>query len=166
MKTNNVLQALLAVMMLSVLSYSKTLTFPKEVHKKEQAISPDKVRLIFYADKGDTKHVATIKIQDRVVGSLPPKHYTEALVCKEKVRAGVADRGKIVKPTRYYDASFNDENIKNIYYKIDETSDRYYAMTPVDEKTALDALSKIDTKSHIINRYIPNCTSSDGNKTN
>ncbi len=84
MKTNKVLQALLAVMMLSVLSYSKTLTFPKEVYKKEQAISPDKVRLIFYADKGDTKHVATVKIQDRVVGSPPPSIILKRLFAKKK----------------------------------------------------------------------------------
>lgn len=167
METNKVLQAVLAVLTLSTLSYGEALTFPKEVYKKEQPLPADKVRVIFYADKGDPKHVATVKIQDRVVGAIPPKHFTEALICKEKVRAGVADRGKIVKATRYYDVSLDDENIKNVYYRIDETGYRYYELIPVDEKTALDSLAKMGLKSHIINRYVPkNCASSDENKTN
>ena len=145
------MQAVLTIMMLSVFSYCEPLT------SSEQVIPANKVKVIFYTDKGDTKHVATVKIEDRVVGAIPPKHFTEAFVCKEKIRVGVADRGKIVKPTRYYDMPLNDESPQSIYYRIDESSDNYYSLTPVDEKTALDTLSKMDAKSRVINRYMPNC---------
>lgn len=113
------------------------------------------IEIVFYRIGGDKKFVPTVKVNNRVVGSLLPDNYAKTFTCNENVEIGIAQRSKRLGTTNYHLVRKNNSNIISV--KVLESATHKFTLLQMDAKSANKEIKQFDLKSNIINRYVPNC---------
>lgn len=124
----------------------------------EQVLEPEsgnRIQVVFYRIGGSNDLVPTVKINDSVVGALLPDNYAKTFACGERFEAGVATRGEKRKITEKIVTS--ETGGKVVFVKVMQREDGSFFLGQVDARTAREEIRNFRLKSHIINRYQPEC---------
>lgn len=100
------------------------------------------------------KHIPTVFINDRVIGSLPPARYSESLVCPGEQSIRIDTRIGLNK--RGVAQNFSVTPGSTHYIQVNQVDADNFSMRELSEEE-VKAISKGLTQSHIINRHQPIC---------
>lgn len=121
------------------------------------------VNVIFYRAEGNKNNVAVVKIGDRVAGSILPNSYAHSKVCMDTIHPGVAERGSSIAVTKYLQPiDVNDTDC--MFFKVNEANDGSFSLSRVSCDAGKKEIEAINRKSNIINRNLPDCKVSIGEK--
>lgn len=126
----------------------------QDVNVVDKNIS-QKIEVVFYRVGGTKEFVPTVKVNDKVVGSLMSNNYAKTFVCNKNITVGVAQRGDSINTTNYNTIAKDNANI--IFIKVLESPEHKFSLGQADIDDAKSEISDFKLKSNIINRYIPNC---------
>lgn len=113
------------------------------------------IEVVFYRIGGNKTFVPTVKINNRVVGSLLPNNYAKTFACNGHIKVGVADRGDRLSTTNYDVTTKDNSNI--IYIKVLESPKHKFTLEQMDSQSSKKKIRQLNLKSNIINRYVPQC---------
>lgn len=114
-----------------------------------------RIEVVFYRIGGAKEFVPTVKVNDKVVGSLMPDNYAKTFVCNRHIKVGVAQRGDSINTTSYSAVAKDNANI--VFIKVLESAEHKFTLAQVDPDGAKSEISHFKLKSNIINRHVPNC---------
>lgn len=114
-----------------------------------------RIEVVFYRIGGAKEFVPTVKVNDKVVGSLMPDNYAKTFVCNRHIKVGVAQRGDSINTTSYSAVAKDNANI--VFIKVLESAEHKFTLAQVDPDSAKSEISHFKLKSNIINRHVPNC---------
>jgi hypothetical protein len=121
------------------------------------------VNVIFYRAEGNKNNVAVAKIGERVAGSILPNSYAHSKVCMDTIHPGVAQRGGKIAVTKYLQPiDVNDTEC--MFFKVNEANDGSFSLSRVSCDAGKKEIDTINRKSNIINRNLPDCKVSIGEK--
>lgn len=115
--------------------------------------SEDIGRIVFIRQEMQNKNIPTVFINDRVVGSLPVKRYSETLVCPGEQIIRIGTRADVVKKGQ--DQRYVIPAGSTQYLQVYETSGEEFGFRVLTEQEVRQI--KGLTESHIINRHQPIC---------
>jgi len=115
-----------------------------------------RIEVVFYRIGGTKEFVPTVKVNDKIVGSLMPDNYAKIFVCNRHIRVGVAQRGDSINITNY-GMVIENNNSNLVFIKVLESSEHKFTFAQVDPDGAKSEINHLKLNSNIINRYIPNC---------
>ena len=153
-------ESILIIAMISIFAFADSsiseeyLPARQDTNVVDKNIS-QKIEVVFYRVGGTKEFVPTVKVNDKVVGSLMPNNYAKTFVCNKNITVGVAQRGDSVNTTNHN--TIAKDNINIIFIKVLESQEHKFSLGQVDIDEAKSEISGFKLKSNIINRYIPNC---------
>lgn len=113
------------------------------------------IEVVFYRIGGNKTFVPTVKVNNRVVGSLLPNNYAKTFACNGHIKVGVADRGDRLSTTNYDVTTKDNSNV--IFIKVLESSNHKFTLEQMDSQSSKKKIRQLNLKSNIINRYVPRC---------
>lgn len=116
---------------------------------------PKIIEVVFYRIGGNKTFVPTVKVNDRVVGSLLPNNYAKTFACNGHIKVGVAERGDRLSTTNYDVTTKDNSNV--IYMKVLESPKHKFTLQQMDSQSSKKKIRQLNLKSNIINRYVPQC---------
>lgn len=108
--------------------------------------------VIFYRLSGDEDYTVNIKIDNKIVGSLLPNHYTQIKVHTEKIIVGVVERGTALYETSY-DLPILDNSVESIYFRVYEISKGRFILILFNPETARSEISSLHLKYSVLKQY-------------
>lgn len=157
----------MAIVMLVFVGCSGTQGVSNEVASFDKVQKNDlksgDVNVIFYRAEGNKNNVAVAKIGERVAGSILPNSYAHSKVCMDTIHPGVAQRGSSIAVTKYLQPiDVNDTEC--MFFKVNEANDGSFSLSRVSCDAGKKEIEAINRKSNIINRNLPDCKVSIGEK--
>jgi len=113
------------------------------------------IEIVFYRIGGTKAFVPTVKVNERVVGSLLPDNYAKTFACNGNIKVGVANRGDRLSTTSYH-VTIKD-NSNTIFMKVLESPEHKFTLQQMDPESTKKKIKQFNLKSNIINRYVPQC---------
>lgn len=149
----------LPLLLLSIVftACSSKLIRARESHPNSELLSSNEAELVLYRTNGDKNYVPMIMVDNRVVGSLLPNRFAQTRVRKGMVSVGLVDDLKEEKVV-HYNPPMAINGSSNVYLRVNEIGNGHFSLTQVDDKIAKNDLSEFNAESHIINRYVSDCT--------
>lgn len=108
--------------------------------------------VVVYREGGNEQRVASVWVDDRIIGTLLPSHYAQSFVCPGKRSVSVAthQHGSNLIITK----DFIVKKGEVLYLKVwHDNSIKKFNVHKVNESDAEATLSTLQTKSHIMNRH-------------
>jgi outer membrane protein OmpA-like peptidoglycan-associated protein len=119
-----------------------------------ERVSEDIGRIVFLREKTQNKNIPSVFLNDRFVGSLPPKRFSESLVCpgEQAIRVGTRTDAVMVGENIPYTAKPGATS----YFQVYEQDAEKFGIRELSEEEARQLAKGLD-QSHIINRHQPIC---------
>lgn len=130
---------------------------PIEVRPNTAPLSSEVSEITFYRGEGKNNIASTVWLNNHMVGSLLPQRFAQTTACKGMATvglSGVYDQDQ----TLHNHPPIAVKGSSRLYFKVVEDTSGMFSLMQVEEKGAQAELAKFDAGSHIINRYIPDCT--------
>ena len=119
-----------------------------------ERVSEDIGRVVFLRQEAQNKNIPTVFINDRVVGSLPPKRFSESLVCPGAQTIRVGTRGDVVLVGQ--DIQYTAKPGVTTYFQVYELDGEKFGVRELSEEE-VNIVGKGLDQSHLINRHQPIC---------
>lgn len=108
--------------------------------------------VVFFRQGGSANSIASVWVDDKIVGTLLPDRYAQSFVCPGKrnvrVEAHYGSNNPIISKV------FTAGKGEVLYLQVsDASSSGHYEIHQVDSNSAVNILKNIKSKSHIINRH-------------
>lgn len=157
------LESILIIAMISIFAFADSGISGEYLPARQDANVIDKnisqkIEVVFYRIGGAKEFVPTVKVNDKVVGSLMPNNYAKTFVCNKNITVGVAQRGDSINTTHYNAVAKDNMNV--IFIKVLESSEHKFTLGQVDSDSAKSEISGFKLKSNIIDRNYQKCLDS------
>lgn len=119
-----------------------------------ERVSEDIGRIVFLRQEAQNKNIPSVFLNDRFVGSLPPKRFSESLVCPGVQTIHVGTRADVVLVGE--DAQYTVKPGATTYFQVYELDAEKFGLRELSEEE-VGKLSKGLDQSHLINRHQPIC---------
>lgn len=125
---------------------------PPSLYSNDNSVAQSKeMNVIFYRLSGDEDYMVNIKINNKIVGSLLPNHYTQTKARTDKIIVSVVERGAAIYETSY-DLPIMESSSESIYFKVYEISKGRFILVLYNPETARSEISSLHLKSSVINQ--------------
>jgi outer membrane protein OmpA-like peptidoglycan-associated protein len=148
----------IGIIMLVLVAFAEThassdkMLLPPSLNRDNGIVQAKERNVILYRISGDEDYTLNIKIDNKIVGSLLPNHYTQIKVHTEKIIVGVVERGTAIYETSY-DLPILDNSVESIYFRVYEISKGRFILILFNPETARNEISSLHLKSSVVDQY-------------
>ena len=119
-----------------------------------ERVSEDIGRVVFLRQEAQNKNIPSVFLNDRFVGSLPPKRFSESLVCPGAQNIRVGSRVDSIMVGE--DVPYTGKPGTTTYFQVYEMDAEKFGLRELTEEEASQLGKGLD-QSHLINRHQPIC---------